>query len=103
MARYINLAVTVYDDAGFPDVDSADDQWINLDLVERVNEMMTDNLFRSDRDTDAWFPFLLLTMASGQELVATLGRHDSEAAAAAALEQFLPLIVGVPASEPVLP
>ena len=103
MTRFLNLAVTAYDDEGFPDVDAADDQWVNLDLVERVNELVTDNLFRRDRDADAWFPYLVLTLASGRELVVTLGRHDSDEKAWDALERFLPLVVGENGKEPVVP
>ena len=37
------------------------------------------HLFRRERDHDGWFPYLVLTMASGLEFVAALGRRTSGA------------------------
>ena len=85
MPRFTELSITSYDDAGIPDLGSAEGQWVNIDLVESVQERVSDTFFHSVRYAPGFYPHLLLTLASGRELVVPLGEYNNEADARTAL------------------
>jgi hypothetical protein len=94
MARFLQLFITSYDESGIPDLGMAEEQWINLDSIESVQERVADTFFHSVRYTPGLYPHLLLTLASGRELVVALGEHHSDDDARAVLKAAAHSLIG---------
>lgn len=95
MARFIKLALAEYDWNGIPEDLDADDQWINIDHIQRIRERMADNHTRAHQtgSTPAYYPAIELTLSSGQEHLVFFGAHDTIDAAEDAIRRFLPLLL----------
>lgn len=100
MARFIKLALAEYDWHGIPEDLDADDQWINIDHIQRIRELITDNHTRTHQTggTPAYYPAIELTLSSGQEHLVFLGAHASIDTAEDAIRRFLPLLLNDAAS-----
>ena len=102
MAQFIKLAITEYDEESAPSI-GADDQWINIDHIVRIEEQMGNNLFRRhglrDQIKPEHYPCLMLHMSDGQQHLVSLGNYPDGESGMRAIEQFLPTITGaVPVS-----
>ncbi len=97
MAHFIKLAITEYDDNGAPAF-GADDEWVNIEQITHIQEHLGNNLFRrhtlQNRISAEHYPCLLITSADGQERLVSLGVYPDAASGTAAIDRFLPLIVG---------
>jgi hypothetical protein len=85
VAHFLQLSITTYDDSGIPDLGATEDHWVNIDQVESIRELIADTFFHNVRYTPAFYPHLLLNVASGRELVVPLGEYDIEEEAHAVL------------------
>ncbi len=97
MADLIQLAITTYDAHGKP-FPGGDDQLVNLDQVDHIEQHLGNNLFRRHRLGGTMpaehYPCLQLTMHSGRKYLASLGTFPTAEAGLAALEAFMPALLG---------
>ena len=97
MAHFIKLAITEYDQDGAPAI-GADDEWVNIEQITHMSEHLGNNLFRrhtlKNRIPPEHYPCLLITSSDGQERLVSLGVYPDAVSGAAAMDRFLPLIVG---------
>ena len=93
VARFRYLSITTFNDSGIPSLELAENQWINLDQVTSVEGLVRDTDSHGGGPSEA-IPFLVLSVASGRQLIAPLGCYDSRATAAAVLADTLTELLG---------
>ena len=95
MARFIRVAVTDIDGDGEP-LPSDRDEWINIDQITSIREMLSHNLTRRHRLNGAipreFYPLLELRTADRRTRLIALGTYPDAPAGMAALHAFIPAI-----------